>query len=100
MENEKEGFWREIVRYWSWDDTWGLLLIAVIVTVCILALTALTANHDIRFYYVGHESCTNSICIKASRNWISDDAVFCSDDVSKITEALKKMNEDLRSSKH
>ena len=76
-----------------WEDVWiGLLALLI---VCGLGFWAFAASQDhaVRWYYLS-DSGGKTFCIDADRNWWPDDqAVYCSDDIQKALDALKRANE-------
>lgn len=67
-------------------------------TVAIMALivigSAIFASHTVQQYYIGHpgSSSLRGYCVMASINWDRDDAVFCSDEISRVIEMAAQMN--------
>lgn len=83
-------------QYWGWEDSWLLLLILAAAAALGLGGVAITADHSIQYYFLD-KGIDGNPCVMAYRNWTSNDKVFCSDDISRVTDTLNKLNAGLRS---
>ncbi len=82
-------------EYWGWEDLWACLAFAATIVLTVLAVVALCADHRVRYYYVSQDG-GQFPCVMAGVNWTGDKRAFCSDDISKVQEMLKRLNEELR----
>ena len=76
------------------EALWHAVGICTVIATGLLAWTILSAPRTVAQYYVGHSQSSNgsASCVMASIDWDQDPAVFCSDDVNKVIEAMQKMN--------
>lgn len=81
-------------KHWGWDDTWTAFEFIAVVAGVAIVLTAITADHRVRSYYLDQGD--GGICVKAEANWTDDPTAFCTDDSAKALDALKKLNDGLR----
>ena len=57
---------------WDWEDTWQMLLYAVVTFFIGLLLFAITQDHKVRYYYLDGAEGSNEVQIKGDINWAQD----------------------------
>jgi len=80
-----------LLRYWAWEDTWTLVFTVAVVAGLVTGFTAIRADHSIQSYYI-EKGVDGNPCVKGRRNWQEDSRIYCSDDLSKVTELMKTLN--------
>lgn len=81
-----------------WERLFMAVVIIAVAAVLFVAGSAIMAPHTVQQYYVSHPSNGNSLpgyCVMASINWDFDNVVFCSDDITKVTGEVDKLNQTL-----
>jgi len=80
----------------DWDNVWGAVLVIAVLLALIVTIRAITADHIVRYYYLGTDS-TRAYCMVADINWALDKDGFCTDDINKALDAMNRANLSLAS---
>lgn len=82
------------MTHWDWDDI-GMAMLCVCIALIVGTIWfAFTRDHRVRSYYLKSDGGTRT-CIIADIDWEEDSKAFCADDITIVTEALKRATEAL-----
>lgn len=89
---------KNLFANWSWERTWATVFLTAVITISIIGVIALCADHRILYYEVFQpdDARVPTYCVAADRNWEQSERVACFTDSDQALRVLVMLNGELR----